>query len=122
LAKTLLYIFLGGGFGSMARYLVSKFSLGSFGNGLPYGTLLANILASLLLGYITAKTFQSESLWKPMLAIGFCGGFSTFSTFSNETFKLLQNAEYGSAMMNVGLNLVVCLLAIWAGMALSNQG
>jgi CrcB protein len=122
LAKTLLYIFLGGGFGSITRYLVSKFSLGAFGNGFPYGTLIANILASLLLGYLTAKSIQSESLWKPMLAIGFCGGFSTFSTFSNETFKLLQNAEYGSAMMNIGLNLVVCLLAIWAGMVLSNQG
>lgn len=106
----------------MARYLVSKFSLGAFGNGFPYGTLIANVLACLLLGYLTAKSIQSESLWKPMLAIGFCGGFSTFSTFSNETFKLLQNAEYGSAMMNIGLNLVVCLLAIWAGMTLSNQG
>lgn len=116
MAKTLLYIFLGGGLGSTARYLVSKYSNIAFGNSFPYGTLLANILASLLLGYLTAKTFQSENIWKPLLAIGFCGGFSTFSTFSNETFKMLQSAEYGSAMLNITLNLVVCLLAIWLGM------
>ncbi|MFT7435707.1 MAG: CrcB protein [Algoriphagus sp.] len=118
MSKTLLYIFLGGGFGSIARYLISKFSAGTLGNGLPYGTLLANILASLLLGYLTAKTFQSENIWKPMLTIGFCGGFSTFSTFSNETFKLLQNAEYSTAMLNISFNLMICLVAIWAGMML----
>ena len=107
---------MGGGFGSIARYLVSKFSISTFENGFPYGTLLANILASLLLGYLTAKTFQLESVWKPLLAVGFCGGFSTFSTFSNETFKMLQSAQYGSAMLNITLNLLVCLLAIWLGM------
>lgn len=88
------------------------------GNIMPYGTLFSNIAASILLGYLTVKTFQSEEIWKPILAIGFCGGFSTFSTFSNDTFKLLQDGLYGDAALNIGMNVILCLLAIWAGMIL----
>jgi CrcB protein len=116
--KTLLYIFIGGGTGSIARYLIARFSVNNLPQHLPFGTIIANVLASLVLGFVAVKTFQSEQVWKPMIAIGFCGGFSTYSTFSNETFKLLQNAEYGAALLHIGLNLFLCLGAIGLGMAL----
>ncbi|WP_162628214.1 fluoride efflux transporter FluC [Arcticibacterium luteifluviistationis] len=118
MAKTLLYIFLGGGFGSISRYLVAKFSINTFGTGYSVGTLLANILASLILGFVAVKTFESEQIWKPMIAVGFCGGFSTYSTFSLELYNHLQNAEYGFVLMHIGLNLILCLVAIGLGMML----
>ncbi|UBM57451.1 fluoride efflux transporter CrcB [Marinilongibacter aquaticus] len=116
--KTLLYIFIGGGAGSILRYLVAKFSLQYLHENLPFGTIIANVLASLVLGFITVKTMHSPQVWKPMIAVGFCGGFSTYSTFSNETFALLQSGQYGVAGMNALLNLVFCLAAIGLGMFL----
>ncbi|MGR3811126.1 fluoride efflux transporter CrcB [Jiulongibacter sp. NS-SX5] len=116
--KTLLYIFIGGGTGSIFRYLIARFSVTTLPTHLPYGTTIANVLASLVLGFITVKTFQSEQVWKPLIAVGFCGGFSTYSTFSNETFKLLSSGEYGGAILHIGINLILCLAAIWLGMTL----
>jgi CrcB protein len=116
----MIYIFLGGGAGSIARYLVGKFSLHYLYNGFPLGTLLANILASFILGFISVKSFSGgivnrETLWMPLLATGFCGGFSTFSTFSLESFNYLQTGQYGTAFVHTALNMLLCLVAVSLG-------
>jgi fluoride exporter len=110
--KTLIWVFIGGGGGSISRYLISKALNNSH---LPYGTILANVLASLLLGYITGKTLEANHPLTALIAVGFCGGFSTFSTFSNESFHFIQNGNYMQALLHMALNLGICFFAIGLG-------
>ncbi len=112
-------IFLGGGLGSLARYGVGR-GLAAQSVNLPYGTLAANVLACLILGFFTGWMALRESElsthYRAFLAVGFCGGFSTFSTFSNETLALLLNDRWGDAVFNIVLSVVLCLLASFAGL------
>lgn len=112
-----LAVFLGGGLGSLCRYAISKISI-PYWTGFPTQTLAANILASALLGFLTAyfllKTDTSQS-YKLFAATGFCGGFSTFSTFSLETFQLLQNGRYGLAILYVLLSVTICVAGVALG-------
>lgn len=114
--KTLLLVFVGGGAGSMLRYAISKWLNGGV---FPVGTLLANLLASFLLGYISGKVLEASHPVKALLAIGFCGGFSTFSTFSKESFELLQNGFYTQAALHTILNFGLCLAGIGLGLYLA---
>lgn len=110
-------VFLGGGLGSVSRYgisiLSSKFYLGKF----PLGTFISNILACILLAWIIyiLKDKVSGQPWVfPLLITGFCGGFSTFSTWSNETFVLIENGNYGIAIANILLSILVGIgLIFW---------
>lgn len=114
-----LYVFLGGGLGSIARYGISKL-LSSYELNFPLATLIANILACIILGYLSAyagKHGIPDSV-RYTLMVGFCGGFSTFSTFSNETFKLLEQGQLATAAFNISLSLVTCLLGIYIGIRL----
>ena len=107
---TYLWIFIGGGLGSVARYGVSKAATNFYSGNFPLGTFLSNILACLILALLIVFVVpkNSESTWlQPLLLVGFCGGFSTFSTFSNETTQLLQSGNTGVALLNIAVSVVV---------------
>jgi CrcB protein len=110
----LLLIFVGGGLGSLARYGISKW-LNPTSGGFPWGTLTANTLACLVLGVVAVVISQKSGISKElqaMVLIGFCGGFSTFSTFSMETFRMIQNGQWIMAISYVIASLITCLLVL----------
>ena len=120
--KQLLFVFLGGGVGSVLRFLVSKYTnkwlmLGGF----PIGTLLVNLLGCFAIGYFTAYFLKNESDVKFLLIAGFCGGFTTFSSFTNENFLLLQNGQYLTALIYIGGSIIIGILAVFAGFLIANQ-
>ena len=118
--KNLLVVFTGGGAGSIARYLLGKWVTNLSGTGgFPYGTFVVNILACLVLGIVVAMADEKHILTPNMrllLAAGFCGGFSTFSTFSGESLMLFQKGETMTAMAYIFASVLVCLLSTFAGM------
>ncbi|MGA0560470.1 fluoride efflux transporter CrcB [Larkinella sp. VNQ87] len=114
-------VFLGGGLGSVARFAVSRYVQPLFKTAYPASTLLVNVIASLVLGFLmgwlTARATERET-YRLLIGVGFCGGLSTFSTFSTETLLLLQTGRWLAAASNVVLNVVLCLLASLAGLYL----
>jgi len=104
-----LLIFIGGGLGSIARYGTGNLMSSWFKMALPIGTLVSNLMACILLALVIvffAPKTESLSWVSPLLIIGFCGGYSTFSTFSNQTFELMNQGQYFWAIMNVLISVV----------------
>ena len=96
--KQLLLVFIGGGFGSVLRFLIGKW-LNNSETGIPYGTFVANIIGSLLIGIILGLAAKNETLSQNqtlLLATGFCGGFTTFSTFAYENHVFLKSGDFMS--------------------------
>ncbi len=120
----LLYIAVFGALGCVSRYLVSGWTYAVVGRGLPYGTLAVNVIGSFLLGVVMEAGLRT-TIFSPELrlglAVGFLGGFTTFSTFSWETMRLLEEGSLLLAGMNILLNVIVCLAAIGAGILLMRQ-
>jgi len=118
--KGLLMVFLGGGIGSVLRYLMGRV-WNSSESGIPYGTFAANILGSLLIGFILgyiAKNHWITPNTQLFLATGFCGGFTTFSTFAYENHVFLKSGDFGSfALYTIG-SFVIGFLAVFLGMYL----
>lgn len=113
--KAVLLVFLGGGLGSVARFGVSAW-LADWYARWPMGTLMSNLLASGLLAataYYLAKEGADNHWAKWLIMTGFCGGFSTFSTFSLETFNLIRDGQMALAVGNVLVSVVTCLLLVW---------
>lgn len=118
--KQVLFVFIGGGFGSVLRYLIGKF-LNSSQTGIPYGTFVANILGSLFIGIILGYAAKNEALSQNhtlLLATGFCGGFTTFSTFAYENHLFLKSGDFTSFAFYTIASFVVGFLAVFAGMFL----
>ncbi len=119
-----LYLGIFGGLGCVSRYLVSGWVYSLAGRSLPYGTLAVNVVGSLLLGLIMEGSLRSTLLSPELrigITVGFMGGFTTFSTFSYETVRLLEEGSLVAAGANVLLNVTVCLFAAMLGIFLARQ-
>lgn len=120
----LLIIGSGGFIGAVLRYQVSGWMHKWLGAAFPYGTLAVNVLGSFLLGLflVLANTkFILPDLYKQLIAIGILGAFTTFSTFSYETYALIEGQLIKQALMNIGLNLLLGLIAIWLGIIVARS-
>lgn len=116
--KSILLVGLGGGMGSILRYLISiwtvKYNFGVF----PMATFTVNVLGCLLIGLfmgIFTQNFQFNQNLKLLLITGFCGGYTTFSAFAIENFTLIQNQNYGTALIYILASVVVGILAVVMG-------
>jgi fluoride exporter len=114
--QKLLLVFIGGGLGSVLRYLVAR-ALPTEQGAFPLATLLVNALGSLLIGYLLANLKLSET-YRLLLAVGLCGGFTTFSTFAFESNALLQQNAWWTMTLYIAVSLVLCLFLVRLGLYL----
>ncbi|MDL2247583.1 fluoride efflux transporter CrcB [Bacteroides sp. OttesenSCG-928-J23] len=116
--KEILFVFLGGGFGSISRYGIhlligNKGVAGAF----PWSTFCVNIVGSFLIGFFftLSSRYHLSPETRLLLTVGFCGGFTTFSTFSNECLSLLKDGFYGMFALYMAGSIFLGILAVWAG-------
>jgi CrcB protein len=113
-----LMVAIGGALGSALRFWVGGYVSNRLGTRFPYGTFVINVTASFLIGFVLTllaeRTHWSPN-WRYLIPIGFIGGYSTFSTFEYESFRILQDGELFVAGLNVVLSVVLGFLAVWLG-------
>jgi CrcB protein len=117
-----LMIFLGGGLGSLARWLATDLMTVKLGETFPWGTLAVNVTGSFLIGFVATLTgpegrFIAPPSFRQFFMIGVCGGYTTFSSFSLRTLNMAQDGEWLKAGANVGLSVILCLVGVWLGHA-----
>lgn len=114
--KAIFYIFIGGGLGSVLRFLASNFSQKLWNiKGFPIGTFTVNIIGCFLIGLASAYFLKVDNYMKFLIITGFCGGFTTFSAFSIENYSLWQEGNYGILALYIGLSVIIGMLAVFAG-------
>ena len=120
--RDVLFISLGAIAGANLRYGVNRLSLKYLSPALPYGTLIVNVTGSFIVGFFlawTAERVLAAPHWRPIIAVGFCGAYTTYSSYGYETMALIEQGHYGFAGANFLANNVLVLLAVIAGMALA---
>jgi CrcB protein len=118
----LLLISAGAILGANARYWLSRFAIKHLGPVFPYGTLFINLLGSLIVGFFviwTTERVLADPRWRLLVVVGFCGSFTTFSSYAFETMSLFDRGQWMLSSVNILGNNLLCLGAALAGMALA---
>ncbi|HEY5996901.1 MAG TPA: fluoride efflux transporter CrcB [Candidatus Deferrimicrobiaceae bacterium] len=119
-----IYIAVFGALGCLARFWLSSWVYALLGRGFPYGTFVVNVVGAFLIGLIMEFGLRSTLISQELrvgLTIGFLGGLTTFSTFSYETFRLIEDAQFVSALANVLASTVACVLFTFIGIYTARQ-
>ena len=119
-----ILIGLGGALGALMRFWISSGVAVLWGRGFPFGTLIVNILGSLLIGILYvlfAERMIAAAGVRALLVVGLLGALTTFSAFSIETLQLIEGGELWKALVNVSANVMFCLFACWVGLAGARQ-
>lgn len=115
-----IWIFLGGGLGSIARFAGSGFIARHFGETFPWGTLLVNVTGSFIIGIFATLT-DTDGRWlvapsaRQFVMIGICGGYTTFSSFCLQSLNLARDGEWFRAGANATLSFLLCMVTVWLG-------
>ncbi len=119
--KQMLLVGFGGFLGSILRYLISKLNTEISIHSFPAGTFLVNIIGSLLIGFLVGvlATHAPSSQLRLLLITGFCGGFTTFSAFTNENFNLIANGQFLTSALYIILSIVGGIFAVFGGINIS---
>ena len=108
--------------GANLRYILSRFAALELGSLFPYGTLLINIVGSFIVGFFVIWTTERalvDPRWRLLVVVGFCGSFTTFSSYAFETMAYFEQGQWGLMLANILSNNILCLGAALAGMALA---
>lgn len=119
---TYLWIALGAVAGASARYFLSGLIVRNFSSTFPYSTLLINVTGSLVVGFFLVYSTDRvlvDPRWRLLLAVGFCGSYTTFSSYAFESFALMEQGQWLLASLNAVASNVLCLAAVLAGAALA---
>ncbi|MGA9213493.1 fluoride efflux transporter CrcB [Kaistella sp.] len=120
--RNLFYIFLGGGLGSVLRFLISNYTQKLWNiNSFPMGTFVVNMIGCFLIGVFTSYFIRVDNYLKFLLISGFCGGFTTFSTFSAENYSLWQSGNYLVLLFYILLSIMVGLIAVYLGLQMARN-
>jgi fluoride exporter len=120
----ILSVAAGGATGALLRFWMSNSIHAWLGRGFPYGTIVVNILGSLVMGILyvlIVERMEISAEWRAALVVGLLGAFTTFSAFSLETIHLLEASEFTKAGLNILLSVSLCIAACWLGMMLTRH-
>lgn len=121
LVKSLVLVGLGGALGSMARFAIGQASTRLFFSTFPIGTLFVNLFGCLVIGVLFGLSRQAilSQEWRLFMAVGFCGGFTTFSSFSVENLSLIQEGQFFNLALYSGTSVLAGLFMTWLGLQLT---
>lgn len=116
--QNIIAVFIGGGFGAILRYLTGVYAVRLLSINLPFATFIVNIIGCFILGFLYALFIDRPEMniqLKLALTAGFCGGLTTFSTFSLEMFEMIRNAQFAQVSVYLVLSIVLGLISVWIG-------
>jgi len=121
----LIFVFIGGGAGALARFFVGTWSLKALGSGWPYGTFVVNtvggLLMGLLAGWLAHRGGADQDRWRLLFGVGALGGFTTFTAFSKETALMIERRAYGQAFGYAAASVLLAVAALFIGLIVARR-